>query len=701
MERAGKLNFFGMVREGAKASRFTLDIRAATYIAIGFLLGRAVPAAGFSPFVLAYLGAVRGEEKDAGKRVAFAAASLMLGTASLLDINLAFKQLLGILLFAAGYLVIRTITEKPPTVIGGAALAMTANLMSGLFFVIAQGFMLLPFGLLMLETVAVFILCLVFRIGAAAVTGQNVTIEQYVSLFITVAFCALGLSGIEAVGIRAPNIYAAVLLALTADIGGVAAGAACAIALGVINGFNGSNFLEVIGVYAFCGLAAGTLSRFYKPGILLGLLLSNSLLTVFLRSDANVFSIYEIVLAGAIYILIPRSFIQKLTKRIKETESNAKIRRVCKQLGNRFDIIAAALDKLSLSIATARTPNETNTVSAAVIFDSVAERICKNCASYENCWQNETNDTYDMLFKLTPLLRKNGRVDAANVPAAFKSKCERHSAFIKELNRLYQRYKLDALWQRKISESRHLACQQLDGVSGVLKSISGEVKAETGLEADDTAAPAYDITCGAALRNKQGEECCGDCYTYSPIGRNSFLAAISDGMGAGREASAQSKLSLSFLEDFLAAGFNELTALKLINSVLLLRSNEDTYATLDVTLVNMENGKTRFAKVGANTTFIKRGNEVEQITCNSLPAGILKKIEPQLVDTNLKEGDCVIMMSDGVHSPVEDWACDYISKMKETSPQLMAENLLRESLRRRSEIPADDMTALCCKLIKR
>ena len=99
------------------------------------------------------------------------------------------------------------------------------------------------------------------------------------------------------------------------------------------------------------------------------------------------------------------------------------------------------------------------------------------------------------------------------------------------------------------------------------------------------------------------------------------MIAISDGMGSGTQANKSSKTVISMLEKLLTNGFDKETSIGLINSSINLNSNEETYATIDISIINLENGNVEFVKNAACPTFIKSNKNVEVVKSVSFPAG--------------------------------------------------------------------------------
>ncbi len=99
-----------------------------------------------------------------------------------------------------------------------------------------------------------------------------------------------------------------------------------------------------------------------------------------------------------------------------------------------------------------------------------------------------------------------------------------------------------------------------------------------------------------------------------------YLIAISDGMGSGKEAKKASSSAVKMLNRMLSSGFDKDTSLELINSSMYINSKEDSYATLDIAILDLYSGNMEFMKNGACPTFIKNKKDVTVVKSISLPA---------------------------------------------------------------------------------
>lgn len=154
------------------------------------------------------------------------------------------------------------------------------------------------------------------------------------------------------------------------------------------------------------------------------------------------------------------------------------------------------------------------------------------------------------------------------------------------------------------------------------------------------------IQIGIAEETKKYSDMSGDSNVQTRLDDGKYLVAISDGMGSGVEANNSSRTAVKMLNRMLSSGFDRDTSLELINSSMYINSKEDSYATLDVAILDLYTGNMEFMKNGACPTFIKNNKNVSVVKSISLPAGILDKVDLVVYDKDLEDGDIIVMCSD-------------------------------------------------------
>jgi stage II sporulation protein E len=217
-------------------------------------------------------------------------------------------------------------------------------------------------------------------------------------------------------------------------------------------------------------------------------------------------------------------------------------------------------------------------------------------------------------------------------------------------------------------------------------------------------AKAFEVSTGVAAAAKGGDSLSGDSFSRVELGNGTFAVSVSDGMGNGERARMESSAALGMLEKLLQSGMDEKLAVKSVNSILLLRSPEEFYATVDMALIDQYSAQTTFMKIASAPSFIKRGSEVIPITASNLPIGIIKDIEVDLVSMQLRAGDILIMMTDGIYDAPghavnkEIWMKRLIQELEGNDPQDLADSLLEKVIRYQGNEIHDDMTIVVSRL---
>ncbi|MCA0758345.1 stage II sporulation protein E [Paenibacillus sp. N4] len=221
-----------------------------------------------------------------------------------------------------------------------------------------------------------------------------------------------------------------------------------------------------------------------------------------------------------------------------------------------------------------------------------------------------------------------------------------------------------------------------------------------------SSAKQYEVETGVAGAAKGGDLLSGDSFSMVDIGNGKFAVAISDGMGNGERARQESSAALSILQQLLQSGMDEKLAVKSVNSVLLLRSSDEIFATVDLAIVDLYTAQTTFLKIGSTPSYIKRGNDVIPVTANNLPIGILQDIDVDFVSMQMQSGDTLVMMSDGIYDAPghavnkELWMKRMIAELETEDPQEMADALLEKVVRHHNGEIVDDMTVLVARIDK-
>ena len=206
------------------------------------------------------------------------------------------------------------------------------------------------------------------------------------------------------------------------------------------------------------------------------------------------------------------------------------------------------------------------------------------------------------------------------------------------------------------------------------------------------------ITSGVAHRAKNAKGS-GDSYTAIDLQGGSSLLALSDGMGSGQRAGRESAATVGLLEDFIESGFDKELAVRMINTVLVLKSSEESFSTLDICAIDLYTGLAEFIKIGAAEAYVIRNGHVLIIRSASLPIGMLNDVDLEITTRQLQPDDMIVMATDGVtEADKADWVKQALKHCRYNNPQDVADYLLTEAEKRQGGVPKDDMTVLVARV---
>ena len=261
----------------------------------------------------------------------------------------------------------------------------------------------------------------------------------------------------------------------------------------------------------------------------------------------------------------------------------------------------------------------------------------------------------------------------------------------------------DRLWN---AESAKRAAALLTDELGVPFSpvlARGEAAGECELrirQAPALTAAFASVSCPA----EDGTEC-GDSHVVQILDDGRLIAALSDGMGHGERAAAESRKCVSLLRKFVSAGVDRDAALTAVNSLLLMRSGEEMFATADLCVIDLYSGVAGLSKLGACRSYIVSDRGIRTVAGGRLPLGILDKVEPAMEKKEVHPGDLLIMISDGVADGMkegqEDALLRELPRVRHMRPEDAANHLIGWARKRDAGKERDDMTVIAVRILAR
>lgn len=190
----------------------------------------------------------------------------------------------------------------------------------------------------------------------------------------------------------------------------------------------------------------------------------------------------------------------------------------------------------------------------------------------------------------------------------------------------------------------------------------------------------------------------GDSYECFHDGRGREILVISDGMGTGGRAAVDGAMACGLLSRLIKSGFSFDCSLQVVNSSLLVKSSDESLATLDIACIDLFTGQVDFLKAGAPASFIRRSGKAYKLENASLPAGILREVAFAKNSALLKKDDIVLLLSDGAVTGSTEWILAELETWRSGNSRELADHIAKEAQRRSPSLHDDDITVVAAIL---
>lgn len=200
----------------------------------------------------------------------------------------------------------------------------------------------------------------------------------------------------------------------------------------------------------------------------------------------------------------------------------------------------------------------------------------------------------------------------------------------------------------EIPESTERICGILSDILGMRLEASASVSSEKELKIGIYEPPAYDAEIHSAAICAAGSKLSGDSSSSFSDSTGKRYIVLSDGMGSGKNAAVDSHMVIGLFRRLVCSGMKPELAVRLVNSVMVTKSREESFATLDAVILDLDSCTATSVKSGAAPTIIRRGNDVIKLSSPVFPIGIVEEAELCISEQKLSEGDMIIMFSDGI-----------------------------------------------------
>jgi len=329
-------------------------------------------------------------------------------------------------------------------------------------------------------------LSLVFLVVFGAIRrfdiSRRFSTDESICFFVAGVGIICGLSGLSIAGIEIQSVASRFLIIVAAYIAGSGAGAAIGAMVGIVPSLSTIIAPAMIANYAFSGMLSGLFRNFGRLGSILGFLLGNMILALYLLSGSEITSsLGASVVAAVIFFLIPKRVYKELQKAFsttvlksaREEKSERLLRISLRKLRNASVVFNELENSLTTMTAKEEMPSEEDNIK--VVLNHLSRQLCAQCSMNNICWDLDYRHTCRGIVSLFKVVEDNGVATIKDVPENFRKRCPHLKELLAIVNCLYEMYCRSNYWQSQRQSSRLLISKQMAGVSQVLDNIAKEI----------------------------------------------------------------------------------------------------------------------------------------------------------------------------------------------------------------------------------
>ncbi len=529
-------------------------------------------------------------------------------------------------------------------------------------------------------------------------------------IVISLSIIFMSLSRLNVNGIVPIRIIAVAATLIILRFSGSKNGIMLALALGFVLGITANDAVFITGAYGFSALLASLFCPFGSLAAAVSFLLSTALFCVASGSEIALPVFTETLIGCALFSVIPPVLAEKAERFFHDGADITPDGSLRQSLVMRLRFAAGAVNYISESVNEVRekinavneknfAENKSNLTETEYITNQI---INEKTSEIRMIASDQFFSIADML---TDLAKEYDEAEQFDTVSAGKIRhlLGEHEIYPKNISVIvdsFNRMRVEILTEEKENALSNPKLQkEISKCCGRYfeKGRVTHFKDDSIISFSEK--PNYRLEIGFAQHSAEGN-LCGDTVKTINDGRGRSIMIISDGMGKGGRAALDGAMGAGLLSKLLAAGFGFDTALKIVNCALLVKSNEESLATLDCAGVDLFTGKTDFYKAGAPASYIIKNGTVTKCELTSMPAGILRGIEFAKRTAVLSEGDVVVLTSDGIAEDETNWLSLLLSGISDLPPQEIANTVLQQAKNNMKNKKEDDMSVIAAKLNK-
>lgn len=211
-------------------------------------------------------------------------------------------------------------------------------------------------------------------------------------------------------------------------------------------------------------------------------LVASEVLNIFYFDLYYGFSIVEfmpVVISSIAFICLPKMVLKQLNLLLTKNNERLAVKNVVNRnrelLGRRLSSLSEVFYDMNEVFKKLIKKEMSEEEVKDMLYEEIKDSICKGCSEQKHCHRTFGEDTKKIFKELITIALERGKITLLDLPGYLSSRCGRSSHLIGEINTLTSQYKSYSTLVGNVDTSKKLISDQLNGISGIMKNLAGEV----------------------------------------------------------------------------------------------------------------------------------------------------------------------------------------------------------------------------------
>ncbi len=258
---------------------------------------------------------------------------------------------------------------------------------------------------------------------------------------------------------------------------GAAMGAMAGAAGGILSVAGGGDMI-LIGVYCVLGITVGVFREIGRVVSALTFVAAGVVFAYVIRDEVlGIVELRGMVSAVIVFLAFPRSVVRTIETDFMKEQENPFAKADLMSLANeKIDGFSTAFLRLAKSFRDfTRCEEHISGEEMELIFDELAEKICRDCEKCNDCWEMHYEETYDNIHNILAAACEQGVVECGQVDDTFLNRCIHLEEYAEKLNERLALARMNLSWRNKMAESREAMASQMYEIAYALRGFTQEL----------------------------------------------------------------------------------------------------------------------------------------------------------------------------------------------------------------------------------